>query len=1159
MIDFTRPKLLLGSLSIALFAMPLAAQFNASLQGTVKDNTGGGIPGAHVKIVNQGTQQAREGTAGGDGLYRFNQLPPGLYSVSVDAQGFKAATLDGVVVSPDLPRTADVTLEVGSVQETVTVSGSAIPALQTTDANVSGTLDSRAVERLPAFGRDPFQLVRLAPGIAGTGARTGTGTVANLGNTTGPGGSSRGIFQTENQVQVSANGQRVTSNDYTLDGVSINSLQWGGAAVLTPNSESVDSITVVASSYDASDGRNSGAHTKIVSKSGTNEFHGSGLFRFQDPGLNAFNKYGGLNRAPRTRVQTKYRQYAGSVGGPIKKDKLFFFLSYEGLSNRSQTFGTHWEETPQFDQLIQQQRPNTLLARILNGPVNQPRVAQALPGDCSILGGAGGPSNCQVVNGGLDIGSLAPGTGPGNPYVSNQAIGGGLDGIPDIRFIQYYVPQHIVGNQYNARVDYNLTPKDLIAGSAYVTKLNQVQGDDSVAGRPSGDTWFKPQSETVTLIYIRNISANIVNELRSNFTRYGANGLQDNIGTNWGIPRLEVETYPFDRIRVGGPSRSETTPSILAQNTYETRDTLTTIIGAHSIHYGAQLRWEQNNNNLLGGARPLYSFRGMWNLANDAPVFETINADPTTGLAATGQRYYRTKDFGGFIQDNWHVMPGLTLNLGLRWEYFSPIREQGNRQTNLNLGATGPQPILNAQVVGVNRLYNPNYHNFMPKVGFAYSPQAWHDKFVLRGGFGTAYNREDNVLFANGAGNPPYFARYSICCGQATSDNNGNGPFAQGKILYTLGNGTSPASYPPNTVIASGVNPVTGGLNPISGQNPPAVEIWGAPRHLPDPYAILYSLEAQTQVAANTVLSVGYQASLGRHLIRIVNQNFLYPASNPVTGVSGPFSATYFPTPDMTSSYNAMNVHISRRFAKGFQLDGVYTWSKSIDYLSAEGPGSATNQTDPAHLNTEKGPSDYDARHRFTLNGLWDLPIFPSHKGFLGSVFGGWQLGGILTTYSGFPWTPVTGTLQSVAPVTGASTIAPTRPIGYLGNAGQDTSNSAFLNASNFGGTSQTSNVVGKNYFNISSAGPPGIGRNSFRGPRYFSVDASASKRFALPFLNDRTAIDIRANAYNVFNNLDLTPFTFGADNTKVENPNFGRPDGAYAGRVLELQARFTF
>jgi hypothetical protein len=210
-------------------------------------------------------------------------------------------------------------------------------------------------------------------------------------------------------------------------------------------------------------------------------------------------------------------------------------------------------------------------------------------------------------------------------------------------------------------------------------------------------------------------------------------------------------------------------------------------------------------------------------------------------------------------------------------------------------------------------------------------------------------------------------------------------------------------------------------------------------------------------------------------------------------------------------------------------------------------------------LPSEKGPSDYDARHRLTLNGLWDLPIFPSKKGILGSLFGGWQLGGIVTAYSGYPWTPVTGTLQSVAPVTGAATIAPTRPIGYFGNAGMDSSNDAFLNGSNFGGTSRTSVITGANYFDISRPGQPGIGRNSFRGPHYFAVDASASKRFVLPFWSERMAVELRANAYNLFNNLNLTPFTFGADNTKVENPNFGRPDHAYSGRSMEFQARFTF
>jgi hypothetical protein len=650
-----------------------------------------------------------------------------------------------------------------------------------------------------------------------------------------------------------------------------------------------------------------------------------------------------------------------------------------------------------------------------------------------------------------------------------------------------------------------------------------------------------------------------VNELRSNFTRYYNNGLTDNSGTNWGVPTVQVEGYTaINDVEAGGPFRSETTPAILAQNTYETRDTLTTIFGNHTLKYGAQFRWEQNNNNRMGGARPLYSFRGLWNWANDAPVFEAINADPTYGTGAIGQLYYRTHDYAAFIQDDWNVMPGLRLNLGVRWEYFSPLEEARNRLTNVILGANGPDPVINSKMVGVDRLYDPNRKNFMPKISFAYSPQSWHDRVVIRGGFATAYNRQDNVLFSNGAGNPPYFARFNICCGQATTTP-GASPFAGGQIQYAFGNSFSPDSYPANTVIATGIDPRTGALAGVNGQPGTPVEAWGAPTHMPDAYALIYSFETQMQVAADTTLTVGYQATSGRHLVRLLNQNFIYASSIPNSTVQAPFYAIYFPEPDTTSSYNALNVRVSRRFAKGLQLDGTYTWSKSIDYLSGEGPGAVTNQTDPANLNTERGPSDFDSRHRFVLSGLWDLPIFSSHKGLLGSIFGGWQLGSILTAYSGFPWTPVTGALQSVAPVTGAATISPTRPLEYYGGAGQDTSSGAFISGSNFGGTNATLPIVGTNFFDITGAGGPGIGRNSFRGPRYFSVDASAAKRFGLPMWNERAAIELRLNAYNVFNNLNAAPFNFGEADTRVESANFGRASSSFAGRVLELQARFSF
>jgi hypothetical protein len=229
--------------------------------------------------------------------------------------------------------------------------------------------------------------------------------------------------------------------------------------------------------------------------------------------------------------------------------------------------------------------------------------------------------------------------------------------------------------------------------------------------------------------------------------------------------------------------------------------------------------------------------------------------------------------------------------------------------------------------------------------------------------------------------------------------------------------------------------------------------------------------------------------------------------------------------------------------------------------LSAEGPGATTNQTDPVHAQTDEyGPSDYDSTNRFVASGLWSLPIFPHSKGLLHSVLGGWQVGGILTAYSGFPWTPVTGNQQSVAAVTSAATIAPTRPVQYYNNANPNTnSTQCFINGCEFGGTSPGAVIVGTNYFNISSAGPPGIGRNSFRGPGFFSTDATLSKKFALPMINDTAGLELMGQAFNVFNQLNLIPFVFGDTDAHVESPNFGRPSGALAGRSIQLEVRFTF
>jgi hypothetical protein len=254
----------------------------------------------------------------------------------------------------------------------------------------------------------------------------------------------------------------------------------------------------------------------------------------------------------------------------------------------------------------------------------------------------------------------------------------------------------------------------------------------------------------------------------------------------------------------------------------------------------------------------------------------------------------------------------------------------------------------------------------------------------------------------------------------------------------------------------------------------------------------------------------------------------------------------------VNANYNAMNLRLSRRFAQGFQFDALYRWSKSIDTQSYEGPGFATNQTYPQDLRQERGPSDFDVRHNFVASALWDLPILRGRQDWIGRAFGGWQINTVLTAHSGFPWTPVIGQCVSTP---GGPELCPSRPAVYFGGALSDSSDDAFIRpGGNFPGG-------GAQYFDTSKPGDrvPGIGRNVFRGPRYSSVDFSFIKETRLPGLGENAALEIRANFFNAFNLRNLAPFGFSTASTTVTDPNFGQPTSGLAGRVIELQARFSF
>ncbi|GGG68376.1 TonB-dependent receptor [Edaphobacter dinghuensis] len=1157
------------------------AQFNANLSGTVQDSTGAIIPNATVTLTNPATHQSQKTTTSDSGVYHFSELPPAHYTLAVTATGFKASTFDDVALAAETPRNLNVTLSTGDVSETVTVNANQVSALQNADASIGSTISTEAIQRLPIIGGNPYELLRTSPGITGDGARAGNGNAVFLPNGGGPGGSSRGIFQTENQTQISANGQPVADNTYSVDGVTVDSLTHGGSAVVTPNQEAIGQITTLSTSYDAADGRNSGAQIKVVTKSGTNDLHGSLYFLYDEPGLNAFAKYGGPDGQLPLRVETKQRTYDASLGGPIIKNKLFGFASYAGFSYGGNTTISQYVETPQYRSLIPTIRPGGITTSILTSAGVVPRIVTLLPMNCSdyannqslyapvngVRQTANGGPYCNPVGGGVDIGSPTPGgatqLGVYTPSAATNPAtytGGGLDGVPDVEYAQLLVPNHSRGNQFNGRVDWYASTKDQFAGSFYITKLDNYGTSGATDSRPQSDVPFKPLNTAVTLIYIHTFSPSWLNELRGNSTRFAENALRDGAGTvNFGIPYINVQGLPFSNNINFGVEQSSTNPAIFAENTYEVRDQVTHTFGSHILRFGGEIRFEQDNDKLSGTTRPVYAMQGLWNFANDAPIYEGITASTLTGGAPNTQLYLRSKDIAGFVQHDWKVTPTFTLNTGFRYEIYTPISNKTGNVSKPVLGPSGSE-LSDMTLVPTHDLYNTDYGHYAPKIGFAWTPAMYNNNVVLRGGFAIAYNHLDAGLFNTQAiDNVPGAATFNVCCGQDTS------PFAGGQIKYALGSSNAADSYPANPAFAGGVN--ANGF-PANGAQ---IELYGVAGRIRNPVSYLYSLDTQTQLPEQIVLTVGYGGSLARHNPRLVNQNFLY------NNTGSPTYQAFFAQTDSIQAYNSLNVRVARNFSHGFQIEGSYTFSKNMDQVSnGDGANSNANQTNPANNKSEYGPSDYDTRNRATISGLYTTPKVHSNNFLVKAVANGWQINGIASFHSGFPWTPVTYNLQSNI-VPNAAVVSPTRPLAILygaGPIGRSCSNNAYVTGSNFpnrtlpGGTAGTAG--GQNYFDTTPPTlppgqnyvyTPGIGRNSFTGPCYRDIDISLAKEVQLESWGHTATLRFQANMFNAFNLLNLAPIQNGnADPAaNIQNADFGKATTADAGRQIEFLMRLNF
>ena len=835
--------------------------------------------------------------------------------------------------------------------------------------------------------------------------------------------------------------------------------------------------------------------------------------------------------SPVTKDTYRFNQFGGSVGGPIKRNKLFAFFSYETLRNNSWNVGTGWYATTSFMQNAA--ASGSVAKTLLSYPGEQPSYTSVITMTCSQVGLPA--TQCRDTSGGLDLGSpLKTGLGTsdatygmtGTPY----GIGSGFDGSPDAQFLQTTFPNDNTSNQYNGRLDYQATSKDMLAFTSYWVPLSQhtFNGPARVA-----NSWnHSSMAESWAAIYTHTFSPTLINEARFGASGWNWNEFSENPQVPWGLPTANFWSMGSVGVQnFGAPGYST-----FDQKTYIGRDVLTKVHGSHTLKMGTDISHSRFLDSAPWSARPSYDFRNLWEFANDDPYHENANFDPVTGEPTAAEKTLEFNVVGLFLQDDWKVKPNLTLNLGLRWEYFSPLTEANGNISNVLLGS-GADPLTGISIRKGGDLYHTSKNNWGPQIGFAWSPSApaFKNKLVLRGGFGVGYNLEQLAITSNGRFNPPFVVSLDLY---------------GSNILYSASSDLhSYTGWPSNpaaieTFASSGL--------PTSGA---PVSLTGFPNNFATTVTYRYSLDAQYDLGHSWAASLGYQGSQSRHLTIQDNINLLYGS-----GLNARVQSLDWYANEANGHFNALLAQVQHRFSRAFEIDMQYRYSRNID----EGSQDYFEDFYVWNLAHAAGPADFDVANNLKLMAIYTPTIFKGSQGWMEKVLGGWTLSGIVNAHSGFPWTPqYCNTGGNVGyPNSGFGCLYPAT---YAGGAGTNYSNSTFESPNgNFpqGALSYLTVPTWPTY-----GAPPepaaNVHRNMFRGPGYLGDDFTLAKAFGLPSMKvfgEGAKLNLQANFYNLFNKLNLTNVNTTISNDGVtSNPQFGQAQGALAGRIIELQAKFSF
>jgi hypothetical protein len=1080
-------SLLRAALLIVLLGVVATMAFGQAetgqVAGTAQDPSGAVVPNATVTLTNTGTGAARTATTGPNGEYVFTNLQPGTYSVSVTAAGFNAYK-QNVQVTVGSRNTVDAKLALTSSGTVVEVTGEGGAIVNTQDQQLSDIVSSQAVSQLPTVTRNPYDLVSTAANVSS-------------GDTSGRGAS------TVNGFSVSINGQRAASTNILLDGGENVDYFTATVGQQTPL-DSVQEFRVVTSDFTAEYGRATGGVVNVATKAGTNSFHGTAyeFNRISDLAANTFDN--AANGVPKSRFVRN--QFGYSFGGPVIKNKLFFFSSTEFIRVRSNS---------QFSLLVPD--PSFIAAAA-------PNVRQffstfgTLKPNLQPLGtvSAGGAALFDKV--GLTV---------------PQEAGGGL-------------PQN--SWMTVARVDYNMTDKtQVFARFAYYRELD-FPGTVNYSPYVGYDTTNYNQNYNGMLNLTHVFTSSLVSQSKlviqrlTNLQPLGAAPVGPTLYL------LNTGTARISGTRVALPGYSEFTPGNAIpfggpQNLVQGYQDLSWTKGNHQFRFGGNYIWT-NDNRAFGAYEEAVEAlsggtlsTGLSNfLAGNLALFRAAVfpqgkfpcvSDPTTGKAIvipactvtlpvgppSFSRSNLYNDGAAYAQDAWKITPRLTLNLGLRWEYFGV---QHNRNPNLDsnfyfgAGNTIQDQVRNGFVATVpnspiGSLWKPRYHNFGPRVGFALD-MFGNGKTSLRGGYGIAYERNFGNVTYNVIQNPPNYAVLSL---QPTD--------VGGRIPVTTDN----------------AGPLAGstGTKPL-----PAVSLRQIDQNLKSAYAYMYSLTAEQEIAPNTIFSLGYSGSRGLHQYSISNYN--RPGMGPVylgdptTEVNQRLNRQYG---DMNtrgangdSYYNALLVGFRSNNLRsaGVSVNANYTYAHTIDNLSTtfseETQALNLGFLDPFNPRVDKGSADYDVRHQINVSLVWDLPFFRnSQSTLLRHVLGGFQFAPIFHARTGTPFT-IYDCTNEVDDTVCARFI----PSGAVANSGSTSGHDLGGNLYNYlpvgapvpyadplthAGELPTCTSPGVNCFfpaNMSH-------RNAFVGPSYWNWDLGAYKNFKI---TERFNLQLRGEFFNVLN-----------------------------------------